>query len=105
MFLYGVIIGIGITENKRLAKGLWIFYAVQVPWISSHFIFYKFFSGLELTFGFSEKLFMYSFTLGSDWGFATLQDFPTGIGVNVFALVMMILSIKIQPVAGGDRPR
>jgi hypothetical protein len=72
--------------------------AIQVPWISSSFLTYRFASGLELVlsatgpekgedfaFHFAWKCF-----IGSSWSFSISQEHPVGFGINLVAFALLI---------------
>jgi hypothetical protein len=73
--------------------------ALQVPWISSSLIAYKFATGFELVLSVSgpakgEDLAFHlgwAFFLGSSWSLSVSQEQQFGLGVNVWALTMLVL--------------
>lgn len=76
--------------------------AIQVPWISSSLIAYRFAAGLELVLSVngpakSEDSAIHiggAYFLGNSWSFSLLEEHPFGLGVNLFALVMLILLLR-----------
>lgn len=93
---------------------------IQIPWISSSLVLYKFAAGVQafITVGGSEKAntvgvhFGWDFLLGSSWRLALLQERPLGIGVNVAALAMLAVTLRstngltspTKPESRGPRP-
>jgi hypothetical protein len=76
-------------------------FALQVPWISSPLVTYRFTAGFQLSAGIIGGGLTASFRLGSDFHFFLLQPHPVGLGINVAALavlVFLLLAIRRQPV-------
>ncbi len=91
--------GLVFVNNPQLTGPIIAALAVQIPWISSPLLVYKFAAGLHLvlsagsptepgTFGFK---FGWEILLGSSFRFALLQQNPWSVGINLFPLVILIL--------------
>lgn len=92
LYGYGLFAGLRLADRPEDKKHLLIFYWLQVPWISSSLITFRFASGLDLSGGLIGFQLKGVFYLGSNWQFSLLQiDAPWGIGVNALALLMVIL--------------
>ncbi len=83
--------GLLFVQNPRQTGPLFIAIAMQVPWVSSPLFTYRFTSGFHVTIGVVGGSLGGGFNLGSDWQCNVFQKLPWGIGVNLFALVIMIL--------------
>lgn len=94
LYGYGVFAGLRFAEAPEEKKHLVIFYWLQVPWISSPIIAYRFATGFHLSGAIIGGQLAGFFRIGSDWQFSLLQSAPWGIGLNVFALVMAIVTAK-----------
>jgi hypothetical protein len=94
LYGYGLFAGLRFADHPEDKKHLALFYWLQVPWVSSPFIAYRFTSGFHVSGAFMDSKLSGAFRLGSDWQFSLFNHAPWGIGVNVFALVMVILLMK-----------
>jgi hypothetical protein len=115
LYIYGIFAGIRLSENASHYGHVLFFYALQVPFISSPILLYRFACGFHATIwvvGFSVG---WMFRLGSDCQLAILQQNSWGGGVNLFAaailfaLVVHFFSDEHKATAPGrsatDRPR
>ena len=95
LYGYGIFAGLRFAEKEADQKHLIIFYWLQVPWISSPIIGYRFAAGFHLSGGLMGNQFSGLFRFGSDWQFNFLQPAPWGLGLNAFALIVaLLLTIK-----------
>jgi hypothetical protein len=94
LYAYGTYAGLRFAEDEKNKKSLIIFYWLQVPWISSPIISYRFTAGFHASGSLIGNELSGFFRLGSDWNFSLLQPVQWGIGVNFFALVMVIVLIN-----------
>lgn len=95
LYTYGIFAGLRFAENERDKKHLILFYWLQVPWISSPILGYRFTSGFHLSGIFIERDLKGFFRIGSDWQFNIVNtSLPWGIGLNIFALIMVLILIK-----------
>lgn len=94
LYGYGVFAGLRFAEAPEENKHLAVFYWLQVPWISSPIFAYRFASGFHVSGAIIGSQLSGFFRVGSDWQFSMLQSAPWGIGLNVFALVMAVVTMK-----------
>jgi len=101
LYCYGIFVGLRLGEGKESDAHLAAYYCLQVPFISSPLASYHFTSGFYVAAGIIGGGINASFRLGSEWHVSFLQPAPWGIGVNFFALaIVLILILKKRP----DRP-
>jgi len=90
--------GLVLVQNPRRTGPLFIAIAMQIPWVCSPLISYRFTSGFHVTIGLIGGSFGGGFHFGSDWQCSVFQQIPWGIGVNLFAvLVLVLLARSVQP--------
>lgn len=95
-----VLYGFGISIGFRLAEGdipwsrLALYYWMQVPWISSPLIAFRFTSGAQATLGIINGQLQSSFRIGSEWNFVLFHEAPWAVGVNIFGLVLALFSTR-----------
>jgi len=94
LYGYGVLAGLSFSEREEDKKSLIVFYWLQVPWISSPIIGYRFTSGFHISGAFIGDKMSGFFRLGSDWQFNLFQEIPWGIGLNVFALAVALFLMR-----------
>lgn len=101
-----LLLNTGVTVSGLLfvcdpssTNGLFAVLAMQVPWISSSLIAYRFATGFQLVLSINgpakgEDLAFHlgwAFLLGSSWSWSILQERQFGLGANVWALTMIVL--------------
>jgi hypothetical protein len=72
-------------------RHLRFYFSLQIPFISSPVIAYRFCSGLEATVAIIQLGLRCEYRLGSGGQFAILSSAPWGIGVNFVALAIVFL--------------
>jgi len=94
--LYGFITASGLVfvQNPRRTGPLVVALAMQIPWVSSPLVAYRFTSGFHITIGLIGGSFGGGLHLGSDWQCSVFQQLPWGIGVNLFAVLVVFLLIR-----------
>jgi hypothetical protein len=97
LYGFGVFAGLRFAETPQEKKWLAIFYWLQVPWISSPLVAYRFASGFHISGAVIGSQLSGFFRIGSDWQFSFFQSAPWGVGLNVFALIMAIITMKKEP--------
>lgn len=110
LYVFVCVSGLMFTHNPRRTGPLVAALAVQIPWISSSLIVYKFVAGVEafIIVGSPEKenaigaYFGWDLLLGSSWKFALLQDNPLRVGVNFAAVVILALLWQQRLGSGSD---
>ena len=103
LLLYAFVTASGIlfVQNDNRIAPLLVAFALQVPWISSPLLTYRFTAGFHVTAGIIGGGFNGGFSLGSDWVCILFKsDAPYGAGVNLFAIVMLaIMAHSLKQVA------
>lgn len=100
LYSFGVYAGLQFADDRE-SKDLDLliaYYWLQVPWLSSPVLSYRFASGFQVSGGWSGNQPFGGFRLGSEWQFSLAKAAPWGIGLNVFALVMVVLLMRRQAV-------
>ncbi len=91
VFLFGIIAGFALIENKKLGVLLsQIYQGIQILMISSPIIVYTFSSGFMVGVSCMGANIGAFFRLGSHYYFYLFQDAPWGIGVNFVALFFFL---------------
>jgi hypothetical protein len=91
--------GLLFVHDSRSTLPLVASLAIQVPWISSPLLTYRFATGLEFVLNATGPEKGEEFTLhfawkcfvGSSWSLSVSQQHPIGVGINLWALAMLIL--------------
>ncbi|MGF1740615.1 hypothetical protein L4C34_05975 [Vibrio profundum] len=93
--VYVVIAGVMFAHNKTKMKHLKRALLLQVPWISSPFLFYRFGAGVDWTvIGYAHGVNGYT-NFGNSFGFEINPHYPWAIGVNFVALALYLLILKV----------
>ncbi len=91
LYVFVTISGLVFVQNPKRTGPLIVALALQIPWISSPIIAYKFVAGFQVSAAFIGSEFNGGFRLGSDFQINVFQQLPWGVGINIFALAMLIL--------------
>jgi len=102
VYAYVTVAGLIFVHNPQRTRPLITALAIQIPWISSPMIVYKFAAGLLAvlsvgcpdgagTFGFE---FGWKILMGSSFQFALAQKNPWSIGINFVPLAIFVLSSR-----------
>ena len=94
LYTFVVISGLFLVYDPKCKLPLLIAFALQIPSISSPIIAYSFTAGFYVTIAVIDGRAAGSFRLGSDWKLSVLQNAPWGIGVNLFAVAMLVLLVR-----------
>ena len=94
LFAFVVVSGLIYVQNPDRARPLAVALALQIPWVSSPYLTYKFAAGFQVSVAVISGRFIGGFRLGSDFQFYLLQPLPWGVGINFFALAMLILLLR-----------
>jgi hypothetical protein len=96
VILYGstIVSGLLFADNPKNTILLKIALIAQIPWFSSPVLAYSFGAGLRITAGILGDHLNASFRIGSDFQISYFQGLPWGIGVNVFALAVLVLLLR-----------
>jgi hypothetical protein len=93
LFAFVTVSGLVFVHDARRIKPLIVALGIQVPWVSSPLLVYKFTAGFEtcVAVGIIGN-FYGGFQLGSNYQFSYFQwQSPWGVGVNLFALAILVL--------------
>ena len=91
LYGYGVFIGVCLAEGANPISSLIFYFAMQVPFISSHRVTYRFYSGLEATLAIRDFGLGWDARFGSEWRLAILSSAPLGFGINVVAIIIVFI--------------
>jgi hypothetical protein len=91
LYGYGIFAGLKLSDGAAPLGHLRLYFALQIPFISSPVIAYHFCSGLQATIAIVQPGLTWGFRLGSEWQFALLSSAPWGIGINFIALAIVCL--------------
>lgn len=90
LFGYGIYAGLKFAANTVDDRSLLIFYALQIPWLTSPVLSYQLASVGQITFGFRGFSIHAQYYLGSNWFCSVFQPNTFGLGVNFLALGLFI---------------
>ena len=94
LYAYLVVAGLLFVHNPRRLLPALIGVAIQLPFVSSPAVSYRCSSGFHATVGIVGSNLVAAFRLGSEIQFTLLQPQPWGVGVNLFALLLLILIVR-----------
>jgi hypothetical protein len=89
LYIYGIFAGIRLSENANHYGHVLFFYALQVPFLSSPILVYRFACGFHATIWMVGFSIGWMFRLGSDCQLTFLQPNSWGGGVNLFAAAIL----------------
>jgi hypothetical protein len=90
LHLFVLASGILFVQNPLRVTPLVVALAMQVPYLSSPVITYRFGDGLFGGVGIAETGVFGWIRLGSDWQFYLMRPLPWGIGINLVAVAMLV---------------
>jgi hypothetical protein len=105
LYAFVVASGLMLALYPRKLTPLIIAFALQVPWISSPLVTYRFTSGFNATAGLANGSLAGALRLGSDFQFFLQQSHAWGGGINLFALVILIVLVRASRRQTGSMPR
>ena len=93
LYGYGIFAGFKLSESSAPLRHLRLYFSLQIPFISSPFIAYRFCSGLEATVAIIQPGFRWGWDwrLGSAWQFVIHSSAHWGFGINLVALAIVFL--------------
>jgi hypothetical protein len=94
-YAFAIAIGLRISEGHPSRSALLWFYGLQIPQISSSLFAYGLSSGLHMSLGILEHTFYWNVQLGCNYEFLLLKPAPLGLGMNIFAALMFVLSFRM----------
>jgi hypothetical protein len=91
LYGYGICLGVKLSEGSALLRHLRVYFGLQIRFISSPVIAYRFTTGLQTTIAITQSGLRWDFRLGSEGQFAIISQEPWGFGINVVALTIVFL--------------
>jgi hypothetical protein len=94
LFAFVTVSGLVFVQNPKRTGLMMISLALQIPWVSSPIIAYKLAAGFQICVGFFGGRLAGGFRLGSDFQINFFQQLPWGSGINLFALLLLVLLLQ-----------
>jgi hypothetical protein len=91
LYVWGIFLGVRLSEGSASLRHLRLYFGLQIPFISSPVIAYRFSTGLQVTLAMIRSGLRCDWRLGSEGQFAISSAEPWGIGINVVALAIVCL--------------
>lgn len=94
LFAFITTSGLVFVHNPQRTELLMISTALQIPWVSSPLLAYRLAAGFQVSVALIGGRLNGGFRLGSDFQINVLQRLPWGVGVNLFALLLLVLLVR-----------
>jgi len=92
LYGYGIFLGVKLSEGPAPLRHLRVYFGLQIPFISSPIVAYRFATGFQTTIAITQSGLGWDVRfLGSEGQFAILSQEPWGVGINVIALAIVFL--------------
>ena len=92
LYGYGIFLGVKLSEGAAPLRHLRVYFGLQIPFISSPIVAYRFATGFQTTIAITQSGLGWDVRfLGSEGQFAILSQEPWGVGINVIALAIVFL--------------
>jgi len=91
LFTFVAVSGLIFVHDPRRTRLLSAALALQIPWLSSPVVVYQFAAGFGIRVARFSDSFKWGLTLGYKWQLYLLGQFPWGAGVDVLAVLMLVL--------------
>jgi hypothetical protein len=91
LFAFVTVSGLVFVHNPERTDLMILSLALQVPWISSPIIAYKLAAGFQICVALIGGHWAGGFRLGSDFQINLFQQVRWGVGINLFALMLLVL--------------
>jgi len=91
LYALGLAAGVLFAQNASRRGLLRFYYALQILWLSSPFVSFRFVSGAHFMPGIMGEKITLSYGLGSVWHVATSSAASWGLGINLVALAVFWL--------------
>jgi hypothetical protein len=88
---YGIFLGVRLSDGSVPLRHLRFYFALQIPFISSPIIAYRFATGLQVTIAMMQSGLRSDWRLGSEGQLAILSPALWRIGINVVAVAIVLL--------------
>ena len=93
IFVYAIVLGLLLSESSNCRRHLILLYSTQLFTVYSPLLTYHNYVGMDWFVGIQSWKFIYDFGLGAGWTGAILRSFSWGIGIDLFALVVIIIEV------------
>src|SRR5262245_48019204 len=104
LFAFVTISGLVFVHNPQRTDLMTISLALQIPWVSSPIITYKLAAGFQVCVALIGGRFAGGFRLGSDFQIYFFQRLPWGAGINLFALLLLVLLLRTTRMPNSPQP-
>lgn len=104
LYAYGVALGLAVAEGRNPTRRLSIYYGLQIPIFSSPQFAYHFISGFHVSIIVSGGQWGATFRLGSEWLLSFSQMLPWTVGINLFAIGILIMLITTGSRSNAKQP-
>ena len=96
--LYGFVFvaGLFFADDPNNSTPLLISLCLQIPTISSPIVIYRFLSGFPIVVSMTNGEINMTARFGGEWQFNLHQELPWGFGINLYALICLILLLKYR---------
>ena len=96
LFAFVTISGLVFVHDPERTGLMIVSLALQIPWVSSPIIAYKLAAGFQVCIALIGGRLGGGFRLGSDFQINFFQQLPWGAGINLFALVLLVLLLRAR---------
>lgn len=90
LHIFVLVSGLLFVQKPHRIMPLMVALSLQVPYLSSPIVAYRFGAGLQAVVGLTGAGPLGWIRLGSDWQFNLLQPLPWGFGINLAALLLLV---------------
>ena len=94
LFVLVTVSGLLFVHNPERTGLMIVSLALQVTWVSSPIIAYRLAAGFQVCVALIGGHWAGGFRLGSDFQINFFQQLPWGAGINLFALVLLVLLVR-----------
>ncbi len=96
LFAFITVSGLIFVHSPEKTTPLIVSLALQIPWVSSPIIRYKVAAGFQISVALIGGRVGGGFRLGTDFEFYLFRGLPWGVGINFFALALLILLLRAK---------
>lgn len=96
IYTFVTVAGVLYTLNEHNTRLLRVALWLQIPWISSTIIAWRFVAGFSFALTLFDGGVNLVYWLGSFWQFSIFEEQPAGIGINLFAALMLYLLMRVR---------
>jgi hypothetical protein len=91
LYGWGIFLGVRLSEGSASLRDLRFYFALQIPFISSPVIEYRFATGFQVTIAMIQSGLRCDWRLGSEGQLGISSQAPWGIGINIVAVAIVLL--------------